>query len=129
MAGEAARRRDPAQLKHMQDALDRAAAADQDLAYGAAIRDFHNALFDAPGGELLGLLYDALHQIVALRVRRKISLSEAREWLGEHQAILDAIAGGDVEQATFLAGDHLAKVDRRFERAMPGLLGETITWA
>jgi DNA-binding FadR family transcriptional regulator len=129
MASEAARRRNPKQIKRMRVALEKAAKTDDDLEYGNAIHAFHNALFDAPGGELLGLLYDAMHQIVILRLRRRISLDQAREGLADHQAILDAIAEGDVEKAGRLTAEHVEQVDELYEKSTPGLLAETIAWA
>jgi GntR family transcriptional repressor for pyruvate dehydrogenase complex len=129
MAGQAAQRRDPRQIATMRRALDRAANTEDDHEYGTAIGEFHKALFDGPGGELLGLLYDALHQIVVMRVRRRISVREAKESLDDHEAILESIVAGRVDDATTRAALHLEQVDDLYEKLLPGFLGETIAWS
>ena len=129
MAGQAAQRRDPAQIATMRQALDVAAATEDAREYGAAIGQFHKALFDGPGGELLGLLYDALHQIVVMRVRRRISVQEAKESLDDHEDILASIVAGRVDEAATKAALHLEEIDDLYEKSLPGFLGETIAWS
>jgi GntR family transcriptional regulator, transcriptional repressor for pyruvate dehydrogenase complex len=129
MAGQAASRKDPEQIAAMRAALTRAASTDDASEYGAAVHAFHNALFAAPGGELLGLFRHALHQIVVLRVRRQISINEAREEFGEHEGILRAIQAGRTDEATRLTASHLEHVDAMYEKTLPGFLSETIAWS
>jgi GntR family transcriptional regulator, transcriptional repressor for pyruvate dehydrogenase complex len=129
MAGQAAQRRDPRQIATMRRALDGAASTEDAQEYGASIGEFHKALFDAPGGEVLGLLYDALHQIIVMRVRRRISVQEAKESLDDHEAILESIVAGRVDEAATKAALHLEQVDELYEKALPGFLRETIAWS
>jgi len=129
MAAEAARRRDPEQIKRMRDALGRAEAAEDDVSYGAAVHEFHQALFQAPGGELLGLLHDALFQILLVRLRRQISVEKARELSDDHKALLDAIVEGDVEAASRLITQHLEELDVLYDEVVPGLRAQLISWS
>jgi DNA-binding GntR family transcriptional regulator len=110
VAGLAARRCTPVQLDRLNGlvAAGRAAASEQRLQQLPALNtEFHEALADAAGNELLrttlGRLSDIIRWIYAARISRRSTTS----W-EEHASIVDAVADGDVERARRCGEDHIA---------------------
>src|SRR5262249_14590492 len=76
-----------------------------------ADREFHRLLYEASGNRFLKLLGDAI--VAALLTPRQSLLripGRAQRSVAEHQAIVEAIAGGDPESARRAIGRHMASV-------------------
>ena len=128
MVARAATFRDAGQIARMRAALQRAEAADDDVGFGAALYDFHHTTYEVPGGEVLALIRDALHEIVILRIRRHIPYGEVRQNLTDHYRLVDAIEAGDVAAAQRIAESHAEKTDVLYRRSVRGLFAERVPW-
>jgi DNA-binding GntR family transcriptional regulator len=110
VAGLAAQRRSPAELDRLLHVVDagRAAADARRLHELPALNtEFHAALADAAGNELLratlGRLSDLIRWIYSARISRR-----AGESWDEHAAIVEAVAAGDAELARHCGETHIA---------------------
>lgn len=75
--------------------------------------EFHHAIVQASGNDLLAALLDGLTApTVRMRTWRGLTVSGAiEETLGEHRAIVEALAVGDAELARAAATVHVASVE------------------
>jgi DNA-binding FadR family transcriptional regulator len=120
-AALAAQRRTPGQLNQIFVALDGLLAA-LDGAGAPAQADFafHQAVAMASGNalftELLEMLNERIQHLmqVALSITRAGSKERARRVLEEHEAIAEAIEGGDAEAASLAMRYHLHRSRQRF---------------
>jgi DNA-binding FadR family transcriptional regulator len=89
----------PEEVARMQEALDRMAAARSSAAFAAADIEFHRNLYFSTGNEF----FWPIAQMLSLALRESFRISSAGDHheraIGEHQAIVDAIAGRDPERA------------------------------
>jgi DNA-binding GntR family transcriptional regulator len=110
VAGLAAQRRSPAQLDRLRQLVvaGRAAASERRLHELPALNtEFHAALADAAGNELLRSTLGRLSDIIRWIYSARISQRSTRSW-DEHAAIVDAVAVGDAEGARRCGEDHIA---------------------
>jgi DNA-binding GntR family transcriptional regulator len=118
VAGLAAQRRSPAQVARLREivAAGRRAAVEERLHDLPLLNtEFHEALAEAAGNELLrttlGRLSDIIRWIYAARISRRSTMS----W-GEHAAIVDAVADGDVRRARRCGEQHIAAAAAAYQR-------------
>lgn len=103
---------DRAPIRGMSAALEnqRAIAADGDArAFIDLDRQFHERLVDAAGNSVLGRLYETLrarHVLLGV-VALERSATRRQDVLSEHQAIVDALASGDRDDAEAAIRRHL----------------------
>lgn len=110
VAGLAAERRTANHVDRLRSVLDagRGAAADGRLHELPTLNtEFHAALADAAGNELLRGTLARLSDIIRWIYSARISQRSARSW-DEHAAILDAVAAGDRDLARRCGEDHIA---------------------
>ena len=123
----AARRGTPVDIELMRDCLaacaDAAARGSADE-YAAANGAFHKAVRGAGRSSFLGETADALSRRLGPYLRlRMLPRGRVGESLGEHEAMLDAVASGDGELAASIAREHaLAGADfvSDLASALPG---------
>jgi len=114
------RDRTVAQLRAANEAMERAAASNDPLAFTKADSDVHAALFANCGNQFLAEAYALMSgRIDALRTH----LSTPQNSVGagsilEHQEIIAAFAGGNVERAEQLLSGHIFKMRERFASAL-----------
>jgi GntR family transcriptional repressor for pyruvate dehydrogenase complex len=120
----AANRRDPEDIRKMQDAIDAMKASVGDpLAYDSADLAFHEQLAGAAGNRFLKLLIEALGEpLRASRVESRRGHArrgmEPSVTIAAHQRILEAVAAGDAQTAGREMEQHLdaARADLRAAR-------------
>ena len=121
VAGLAAQRRTAAQLQRLRRIVDagRTAAVTRDLdALPALNTEFHGALADAAGNELLRSTLARLSDVIRWVYAARISQRSTRSW-DEHAAILVAVAAGDVEAARRCGEDHIAAAAAAYQSTEP----------
>lgn len=94
--------------------------ADGDLTgFVAADRAFHHTIVAAAGNAILTRISDSLRD----RQRRMVAATVARDpelprrFVAEHRAILEAIEGGEADDAARLVEEHLVRSRERIERS------------
>jgi DNA-binding GntR family transcriptional regulator len=110
VAGLAAERRQAGHLQHLRSVLDAGRdAVDRERLHElpALNTEFHAALAEAAGNELLRSTLARLSDIIRWIYSARISERSARSW-DEHAAIVDAVAAGDSERARTCGQDHIA---------------------
>ena len=111
----AAARRSTGDVDKLRRLVDRGVAAELDE-LPALNTQFHGALADAAGNELLtgtlGRLSDIIRWIYAARIRERSQQS----WI-EHAGIVEAVAARDVELAERLGTEHIARASVAYEEA------------
>lgn len=70
--------------------------------------DFHHALYAAAGRPRQLAIVDDLRKICVLQASQYASLAtETQRWLQDHEAIAEAYAAGNADEASALLGEHL----------------------
>jgi GntR family transcriptional repressor for pyruvate dehydrogenase complex len=123
----AAHLRQAEQLDAMRAAL-AAMDTNDEHAFGRATHDFHTAAVSVPGSRLLTLFYDAVHEMILMRLKTAFSISEARKGGGDHRTILDAVEAGDAAGAAAAMDAHLLALQRLYIERFPDLMSERIDW-
>jgi DNA-binding FadR family transcriptional regulator len=77
---------------------------------------------------LLTLFYDAVHEIILMRLKTAISIGEARKESGDHRTILDAVEAGDAAGAAAAMDAHLVALQGLYVERFPDLMDERIDW-
>jgi GntR family transcriptional repressor for pyruvate dehydrogenase complex len=121
VAALAAERATPAQIQELRELVDRmeqAVAVGDVNALERNDRDFHTLIARISGNELFVRLEDALNQVITLDRRATFRLpGRQKESLGEHRAILEAIAAGESRTSAQLASSHLQSVIKLVRQA------------
>lgn len=128
-AASAALRATPRQLRAIDQAL-RSIAAAEAAGRDGVVEDmaFHRAIAAATGNPYFAELFDFLEQFQrpAMRVTRAHEATRAdfsAQVLAEHEAIAEAIRGGDAERARRAAATHMDNAARRLSGAARGRAG------
>lgn len=85
-------------------------AAAKDFAqYAQSDADFHKALVQSLGNEILSSVYGNLYGLITdvIRLTSRAASKTQSDGVAEHQAIYDAIRAGDVERSRALVREHI----------------------
>ena len=85
-------------------------AAAKDFAqYAQSDADFHKALVQSLGNEILSSVYGNLYGLITdvIRLTSRAASKPQSDGVAEHQAIYDAIRAGDIEGSRTLVRDHI----------------------
>lgn len=105
---EAARHRTASQVEEMRRRLEVAEGASDDLSFARAIWDFHRAIYEAGGNEILRSVALGLIDYIAGNVTGVVPKSPEQRWarVESHRALVDAIESQDVQRCRLASGDH-----------------------
>ncbi len=121
LAGLAARRRGPADLEEMREAIAgmKAAGADAE-AYLASDLRFHLAIARAAGNTILRKMLETTRGYLQAWIRETLASSKRRAAvsIAEHRRILAALEAGDAEGAAAAMRGHLVSSSRALRRRM-----------
>jgi GntR family transcriptional regulator, transcriptional repressor for pyruvate dehydrogenase complex len=127
MARLAAQRRGQELVGHLADPD--ATRVEDDTVYFDATNEFHRGVASMSGNPVLNLLSVSLEDIFRDQVSSVLSPKEERRHVLEvHQAIADAIAAGDADQAEQLMHDHMQQYADWVRQQHPQLLDQVIDW-
>jgi DNA-binding GntR family transcriptional regulator len=118
VAGLAAQRRSPAHLARLGEivAAGRQAIAEDRLHDLPLLNtEFHEALAEAAGNELLRSTLGRLSDIIRWLYAARISRRSTKSW-DEHAAIVDAVAAGDVPRAQRCGEQHIAAAAAAYQQ-------------
>lgn len=118
MAGLAAERRTPEDLREIGRTLADTGSADSVPDWAAADVAFHGALARATGNPLFAVIYDSLRGVLLeQRLRTGTALPETRtQSFGYHQRIFDRICAADAAGARLAMRDHLREARQTMTR-------------
>ena len=130
LAGLAAQRITPEELKQLKDNVTRARSpqATADSAVSDS-EEFHNVVFEAAGSPVLGLLAASLHRIIASRASPIVITPE---WIprvaSAHQKILTALARHDAAKASKLWAEHSREAEDYYRKEFAQVADQPIAW-
>lgn len=103
------RRTTPAHLRKMDEAIERMQAnLNNPKAADRADRDFHLAMLESCGNDILQSLAKVIHELFRAAIRRKYWKTELfRKAIKEHRALVDAIRIDNLDRAQQILEAHL----------------------
>lgn len=126
LARLAAERRDPALVE---DLLAARTSTENDQVYLHTSANFHRQVAAMAGNRILSLISHSIEDIFHERVVGMLFPPERRDDVVKaHDAIADAIAAGDGNEAERLMRDHMVEYARYVEARHPALMDEVVMW-